>query len=514
MILVLRLLSPRIGCWLLLALCAMRVQAAPVEAELLPGASERDWLLVIEADGLHRDEDLNLQPLLRQFAVGRVSIQRVSAQSRSLTRWQIPLHLLDTSPRQVPSLPLGADLTPSLAVPTRSLDGTLMPTQDPVFSPVELQARVLHEGNLYPGQPFIYELTLWLPANLEAPNLGEPITPAFTIRRLGEDRWDSPTSPGLPGRLTRKWLLQAKGPGLHPVESPRFQGRLPPQDQAGATAPGNAGDLLSARAATLFIKVDKAPLEPVASSLVLRQQFSPAQARVGEPVIRTLTLVMEGGDGNRLPPLPAPPLPAGLSMKPDGEQQQERFVAEGALRFERQWRQALTADEAGRYVLPPQTLRWFNTQSGRIEEARLPAHPLVFTARESATPASPAPGVQYLYWVLLAILLRAFMRRWPRWHAFYRLQRALATGSPDEARETLLTWAVLRWDTPCLHLARLPCHRDPAMGALLDDLDRACFSPKRVPGEHLPRQALARELCTWESFAIAYGLRILAWMRA
>ncbi len=163
MILVLRLLFPRIGCWLLLALCAMRVQAAPVEAELLPGASERDWLLVIEADGLHRDEDLNLQPLLRQFAVGRVSIQRVSAQSRSLTRWQIPLHLLDTSPRQVPSLPLGADLTPSLAVPTRSLDGTLMPAQDPVFSPVELQARVLHEGNLYPGQPFIYELTLWLP---------------------------------------------------------------------------------------------------------------------------------------------------------------------------------------------------------------------------------------------------------------------------------------------------------------------------------------------------------------
>ncbi|BDN92388.1 hypothetical protein [Aeromonas caviae] len=325
MILVLRLLSPRIGCWLLLALCAMRVQAVPVEAELLPGASERDWLLVIEADGLHRDEDLNLQPLLRQFAVGRVSIQRVSAQSRSLTRWQIPLHLLDTSPRQVPSLPLGADLTPSLAVPTRSLDDTLMPTQDPVFSPVELQARVLHEGNLYPGQPFIYELTLWLPANLEAPNLGEPITPAFTIRRLGEDRWDSPASPGLPGRLTRKWLLQAKGPGLHPVESPRFQGRLPPQDAAGATAPGNAGDLLSVRAATLFIKVDKAPLEPVASSLVLRQQFSPAQARVGEPVIRTLTLVMEGGMATASPL--AGPAPARRPLHEAG-----RRAATGAIR--------------------------------------------------------------------------------------------------------------------------------------------------------------------------------------
>ena len=508
-----RLMKRPSGWWLLAVLLGTQVQAAPPRAELLAGESDRDWLLVIEADGQLKGDELSLLPLLRQFAVGRVSISRVNTQVSSLIRWQIPLHLLETSPRQVPPLTLGAEQTPALPIPTRPQTGTLTPQPETRVSPVELQARVLHQGPLYPGQPFIYELSLWLPANMEAPNLGEPLGQGFTIRRLGDDRWESPASPGMPGRLIRKWLLQAREPGLHPLESPRFQGRLP-QDPDTVTQ-NDAGDLLSARAATLFVKVDKAPVEPVASSLVLRQQFSPARgARVGEPVIRTLTLVMEGGDGNRLPPLPAPPLPAGLSMKPDGEQQQERFVAEGALRFERQWRQALTADEAGRYVLPPQTLRWFNTQSGRIEEVRLPAHSLVFTARESATPASPAPGIQYLYWVLLAILLRAFMRRWPRWRAFYRLQRALATGSPDEARETLLTWAVLRWDTPCLHLARLPCHRDPAMGALLDDLDRACFSPKRVPGEHLPRQALARELCTRESFAIAYGLRILAWMRA
>ena len=35
MILVLRLLSPRIGCWLLLALCAMRVQAVPVDGDTI-----------------------------------------------------------------------------------------------------------------------------------------------------------------------------------------------------------------------------------------------------------------------------------------------------------------------------------------------------------------------------------------------------------------------------------------------------------------------------------------------
>lgn len=503
-------------CWLLLIpLLAFPALAAPPRAELLPGASERDWLLIIEADGVLHDDALDLQPLLRQFAVGRVSISRASTQISDLTRWQIPLHLLDTSPSRVPPLALGAGLTPELAVPTGTQTdsaATLVPRQDRIFSPVELQAQVLHQGPLYPGQPFIYQLTLWLPANLDTPNLGEPIAPPFTIRRLGDDRWESPASPGLPGRLTRKWLLQAKAPGLHPVESPRFQGRLPHQDEAGATAPGNAGDLLSARAATLFIKVDKAPLEPVASSLVLRQHFSPARARVGEPVIRTLTLVMEGGDGNRLPPLPAPPLPAGLSMKPDGEQQQERFVAEGALRVERQWRQALTAGAAGRYELPAQSLRWFSTQSGRIEEVRLPAHTLVFEEGASEeVDAGPGSSPDSLHWVGWALLLRALWRRGPRWLAFYRLQRALAARAPDAARQALLGWASLRWGAPCQHLASLPCHRDPVMGPLLDALDRACFGP---PGGDMPHwQALARGLCARETFAIAYGLGTLAWRR-
>ncbi|MBP0601428.1 BatD family protein [Aeromonas sanarellii] len=495
--------------WLLVVLLlALPAQAAPPRVELLPGAKESDWLLIVEADGERRDDELDLRPLLRQFAVGRVSISRVHTQTRRLTRWQIPLHLLATSPRLVPPLSLGTEFTPQRPLTAPRAAGTLVPLPAQLVSPVELQAQVLHQGPLYPGQPFIYQLSLWLPANLEAPHLGEPAAPAFTIRRLGDDRWESPASPGMPGRLTRKWLLQAREPGQHAIESPRLEGRLPD-----AAAPTGTEERLSARATTLFVKVDKAPLEPVASSLVLRQQLSPLRARVGEPVIRTLTLVMQGGDGSRLSPLPAPPLPTGLSMQPDGEQQQERFVAEGVLRFERQWRQALIAGAAGSYALPAQTLRWFNTQSGRIEEAQLPAQTLVFEAGAGEA-AAPPPGTQSLYWVMMAILLRAWWRRWPRWLAFYRLQRALAARAPDAARRALLAWAALRWGTPCLHLASLPCHRDPVMGPLLDGLDRACFGPPQAVGDTLHWQALARELCTRETFAIAYALGKLAWRRS
>ncbi|MGY3943643.1 BatD family protein [Aeromonas tecta] len=475
--------------------------AASPRAELLPGASEGDWLLIIEADGERRSDELNLTPLLRQFAVGRVTLSRVTTEVQSLTRWQIPLSVArDTN--QIPALTLGSEQTPPLPLPERNQPDTASAAAS--VSPVELQASVLHQGPLYPGQPFIYQLSLWLPDNMEAPNLSEPSGSGFTIRRLGNDQWESPASPGMPGRLTRKWLLQAKETGLHPLESPRFEGTL-------SRARGQS-DKFSARAATQFVKVDKAPLEPVASTLILRQQFSPATgARVGEPVIRTLTLVMEGGDGSRLP-MPPFTVPSELRLKPDGEQQQEQFTAKGALRFERQWRQALTADAAGGYSLPAVDLPWFNTQSGRIEHARLPAQTLRFEANTEVATTSQAPHGESLYWVLAALLLRALWQHWPRWRAFYHLQRALAAKEPDSARWALLSWSERRWGGSHLHLASLPCHGDPAIGPLLDGLDRACFSPSSAIDGEPDWLALGKGLCAYETFAIAYSLRTLARM--
>lgn len=500
-----------LSCWLLLCLLSTPALAAPPRAELLPGADSRDWLLIIEADGERQGNELAIAPLLRQFAVGKVTMSRVTTPVHSLTRWQIPLHTLDTGPGVVPSLSLGPEQTPALPLPKRSQAGTLAAQPRQPISPIELQARVLHQGPLYPGQPFIYQLSLWLPANMEAPNLTEPASDAFTIRRLGNDQWQAPAGAGLPGRLTRNWLLQAREPGLHPLVSPRFQGRLP-QDNG-------TSDPLSARAATLFVKIDQAPQQPVASQLTLSQQLSPASgAREGEPVIRTLTLVMEGGDGNRLtlPGLTGPAaLPAGMQARPDGEQQQERFLAKGALRFERQWRQALTATAPGDYLLPAITLPWFNTRSGRIEYARLPATPLRIEAGTQAQEAFTDPSHESLHWAIWALLLRALWQGWPRWHAFYRLQRALRREDENHARAALLAWASLRWPRRHTHLSAhltgLPCRHAPALAAGLAALDRACFATQAPPADRQrPWQGLAGPLCAYETFAIAYGIRQLA----
>ncbi len=152
------------------------------------------------------------------------------------------------------------------------------------------------------------------------------------------------------------------------------------------------------------MQIDEPPLQPVASRLTLSQRLDPPTgARAGEPVIRTLTLTLEGGDGNRLTlsrVLGSTTLPAGVQARPDGEQQQERYLAEGTLRFEREWRQALTVDEPGDYLLPAIELAWFNTQHKRIEYARLPATPLHITAGVQGQPAQDGPNDESLLWVI------------------------------------------------------------------------------------------------------------------
>nr|WP_279455910.1 hypothetical protein [Aeromonas veronii] len=156
----------------------------------------------------------------------------------------------------------------------------------------------------------------------------------------------------------------------------------------------------------------------MATRLTLSQRLEPATTgEVGEPLIRILTLTMENGDSGQiqLAPLMAHQLPSGIQAHPDGEQQQERY-RDGKLLFERQWRQTLVAEQSGDYQLPPIDLPWFNTQSGRIEQASLPAITLTFQTTTNRQPDQQTSQValrESLWWVVLALALRALWRYGP-----------------------------------------------------------------------------------------------------
>ncbi|MGY3913997.1 BatD family protein [Aeromonas australiensis] len=492
----------------MLALVSPLGWALPPRAELLPGTDPGDWLLIIEADGERQSSELEITPLLRQFAVGRVTMSRVNTPVQQLTRWQIPLHQSNSPAATevvIAPLKLGNEFTPSLTLPSRATQTAALP-QPPAPSPLEMQASLDHQGPLYPGQPVIYRLTLWLPTSMQNPALSELSSAHFTIRRLGSDEWIAPAQAGLPGRLTRSWLIQANAPGLWHLESPRLQGQL--------TQQGGQPQRLSARAAPLEVRVDKAPATPVATRLTLSQRLEPATTgEVGEPLIRILTLTMENGDSGQiqLAPLMVHQLPAGVQAHPDGEQQQERY-RDGKLLFERQWRQTLVAEQSGDYLLPPIDLPWFNTQSGRIEQASLPAISLTFqraTNRQPDKQPSQMALQESLWWVVLALALRALWRHSPRWRAFYRLQRTLGQHQPDASRKALIQWATLRWQVSYYQLGQLPDARHNRVNNALTALERACFA-RPSSGPPIEWRALARSLRADETAGIAHLIYLLA----
>ncbi|MFL9625440.1 hypothetical protein [Aeromonas jandaei] len=485
-------------CLLLLVMWSLPGWAQP-RAELLPGATPADWLLVIEADGVRQGNELEITPLLRQFAVGRVTMSRVSTPVQQLTRWQIPLHLTsqpdDPAGMVITPLKLGNEWTPELTLKAPAPQPTL--PAPPTPAALEMEAQLDHQGPLYPGQPVIYRLTLWLPTTMQQPGLSELNSSHFIIRRLGSDEWLPPVQNGLPGRLTRSWLIQAKAPGLWLIDSPRLQGQLPQ----------NGGQLqrLAARAAPLEVRVDQAPATPVASRLLLTQRIEPsAEGHSGEPLIRVITITLENGDSSQvqLAPLMAQQLPAGLQAHPDGEQQQERY-REGKLLFEREWRQTLLAGEAGEYQLPAITLPWFNTAIGRIEQAKLPATRLVFqpASQQGAGESLPLAN-ESLWWVLLALLLRGIRRNSPRWLAFYRLQRALASQQSEQSRLALRHWVSLSvssyWAKPA---------NTEQLQRWQAELNRACFAPS---APIVPWRTISREICHVETASIAQLLALIA----
>ena len=488
---------------LLLMLISIPGWALPPRAELLPGTAATDWLLIIEADGERQSNELVITPLLRQFAVGRVSISRVSTPVQQLTRWHIPLHLSGPDndvARVIPPLTLGADVTPALTLPARTASTTALP-QHTAPTALEMQATLDHQGPLYPGQPVIYRLTVWLPPPLQDQALGELRSPHFTSRRLGNDEWLAPVQRGLPGRLTRSWLIQANAPGLWQLDSPPLQGQLINQQ-------GDEIQRVTAKAAPLWVRVDQAPTTSVATRLILTQRVEPATTgAVGEPLIRILTLRLENGDGSQsqLAPLMAQQLPPGLQALPDGERLQERYH-DGNLLFEREWRQTLVADQGGKYLLPPINVPWFNTQTGRIEQASVPATLLTFKARAQQATDGHLPATflrESLWWALLALALRALRQHGPRWYAFYRLQRALWLRQPDSSRKALIHWARLRWPGPW------PDRGHPQIAMPLSELERACFShPRQDPP--LAWHTLARSLRPCDTVGIAQLIYLLA----
>lgn len=262
---------------------------------------------------------------------------------------------------------------------------------------------------------------------------------------------------------------------------------------------------------------------------------------VGTPVTRTLTIQAEGLPDSALPPIAIPAVD-GLKIYRDKADSRSEAGRQG-LSSVRQESRALIPTQAGTLELPPIELHWWDTQSGQMRIAQLPARTLTVTgsatnndtttnrvtevppapsqtaANESAAPSSvtttPSDQVsgtaaakhnRWWFWVALfgllgwactAVALTLFLRRQraaqpptqpsPPPHAsvrttLQRLRTACEQGQPQAARQAVIQLFNGYWQDITINSTDQIRQRAPGteLAYALDQLDATLYRPETV----------------------------------
>ena len=118
-----------------------------------------------------------------------------------------------------------------------------------------------------------------------------------------------------------------------------------------------------------------------ASNVIISSQWSTdkAEAKVGEPLTRTIRIIATGQRASAIPPLGANDSATSYTSYADQPQIESRRTDKGFVGI-RTESEAIVPSQSGAITLPEKRLNWFNVNSGRWEEAVLPAETIEVTA--------------------------------------------------------------------------------------------------------------------------------------
>lgn len=288
---------------------------------------------------------------------------------------------------------------------------------------------------------------------------------------------------------------------------------------------GRAGRLVTRTAGPVYVEVLPRPdgypsgTWLPARNLSVEERWSspPEQMRAGDSVTRTIEIRGEGLQGAQLPPILFPAT-EGLKYYPDQPVIKDVEVGTGLLGT-RQDSAALVPTRAGEWEIPEIRIPWWDTGSGELRYAVVPARritvappaqplqsPPVTPETAPQAGAAPAAAVQgnALAWKIIAaassigwLLTLAYLfysrrsvpgRKEPARDvagkdsepgAYRQLLSACKDNDPAAARQALVAWGSARFgDDTVLSLAQLgEATGDSALERELEILDTALYSP-------------------------------------
>ena len=349
--------------------------------------------LNVEASDLDSAQAPDFDVLVPDFVIlGRNSQQNFSNVNGSLQRsqiWAVALQPRREGTLTIPAFEVGGERTTPIRLSVTAASNVT--AQSDAF--IEYDAS---PSRVWVGQEVLLRVRLFYAGRLAQGQLDEPASAHADLRKLGDDlQYQAERGGRRYNVVERRYALFAREPGTLDLPPLDFRGQM--QTGAGGAFFGNSR-VVSASSTPITLHIDAMPDHGAgpwlpARHLELTLDGVPAsgKATVGTPVTLTLAVKAEG-----LPfdALPEPSLPAidGAAVYPDKPADLTRNDGEW-LTGSRERKFAVVPTRAGSLTIPPISIDWWNTTTGKRETITLPAHTLEVAAGAGVATPPAADGM-------------------------------------------------------------------------------------------------------------------------
>lgn len=383
-----------------------------------PITIEETVKLVVKFNGGSPDGSPDLSALSKDFDVlgtsqsSRTSI--INGKMESSTEWVSTLAPKREGSIVIPPIPVGADvsLPLTLKVLPAGQAGKSGKGRD-LFLNVQVAPK-----DPYVQSQVTVTVKLYHALPIREGSLDEPKAPDVVIQKLGDDRsYETVLEGRRYGVIERQYALFPQKSGTITIPPLTFTGKVQDRqenrslfDSMRGNRPGFFGSdpfasLRTVRTRSKGFILSVQPIPPVAKGrswlpaqeFLLQESWLPeefeTQAKVGEPITRTITMIAKGLTGTQLPDLPVQDQP-NVNIYPD-QAKTETTVKESSAIGIRQQKMAFVPTKSGTLHLPEIRIPWWDSKTKQKRVAVLPSR-VVTILPETGSRITPLAGPQSL----------------------------------------------------------------------------------------------------------------------
>lgn len=325
------------------------------------------------------DREPDFSPLEKDFTIleqaQQQSTQIINWERKKSYQWVLTVMAKRTGKLVIPAINFGQDSSQFSSLTVNEAQVTGKENED-LFLQVKVDNR-----QPYIQQQIIYTLKLYSKVRITQANLTEPASQNTIIEKLGEDKSFNALFQGEKYKvIERKYAIFPQKSGSMSIAPLTMTANVVTANQRQRNSFFNRQSTRTIRVVSeaISLEVQAKPTNVAsegwlpATQVYLQDKWSDAslQMTVGEPNTRTITLLVEGASAGGLPELYKKGLSAQLKAYPDQPVLKEEARDTGVVSL-REEKIALIPGEAGEYILPAIEVPWWNTQTQKMEVARI-----------------------------------------------------------------------------------------------------------------------------------------------